>query len=96
MLNSKCGEVSGRLAPVIDRNRCEGSGACVHVCPFKVFEIRRLNPQDRSKLSIRGRLKAWAHGGMQAHLANPTDCHACRLCIEACPEKALELGPFAG
>lgn len=78
------------IAPVIDRNRCEGSGACVRVCPFKVFEIRKLGPRQRSTLSVRGKLKAWAHGGRQAYLANPKDCHACRLCIDACPEHALE------
>lgn len=96
MTNSTCSELSGKVAPVVDRNRCEGSGACVRVCPFKVFEIRILDPQDRSALSVRGKLKAWAHGGSQAYLANPRNCHACRLCIDACPEKALELGPFAG
>ncbi|MBK5106117.1 MAG: ferredoxin family protein [Burkholderiales bacterium] len=94
--NPSCGEFSGKIAPVIDRNRCEGSGACVQVCPFKVFEIRKLDPQDRSKLSVRGKLRAWAHGGKQAYLANPRDCHTCRLCIDACPETALELGPLAG
>ncbi|MBI3678758.1 MAG: ferredoxin family protein [Proteobacteria bacterium] len=96
MMAPTCREVPGKFAPIVDRNRCEGSGACARVCPFKVFEIRKLVAHDRSSLSVRGTLKAWAHGGRQAYLANPRDCHACRLCIDACPEKAIELGAFAG
>ena len=41
-----------------------------------------------------GKLKAWVHGWKQSHVVNPGDCHACRLCIEACPEEALELRPL--
>ena len=96
MTNSTCSDVSGQVAPLIDRNRCEGSGDCVRVCPFEVFEIRKLGPQARSALTLRGKLKAWAHGGRQAFLANPGNCHACRLCVDACPEAALELGPYPG
>ena len=37
-----CNDVSGRVAPVVDRNRCEGKEDCVRVCPFNVFEIGTL------------------------------------------------------
>ena len=92
--NAGCSDDSGRVAPFVDRNRCEGKEECVRVCPYDVFEIRKLAPQDRSSLSAIGKLKAWAHGWKQSYVVNPGDCHACRLCIEACPEKALELRPL--
>ena len=86
-----CADAPTKLAPVVDRNRCEGKADCVRVCPFGVFEIRKLAPEDRAALSVLGRLKAWAHGWKQSYVANPGNCHACRLCVEACPEDALEL-----
>jgi 4Fe-4S ferredoxin len=86
-----CKGEPGRVAPVIDRNRCEAKAACVAVCPFAVFEIRALEPSDRAALSFRGRLKAWAHGGLQAYVIRPADCHACQACIKACPEDAIRL-----
>ena len=90
---SPCHDQAGRLAPVIDRNRCEAKGGCVQVCPFGVFEIRLLEPSDRTALSLRGRIKAWAHGNRQAYVVRPDECHACRLCVEACPEAAIRLMP---
>ena len=86
-----CREPSGQVAPFVDRNRCEGKADCVRVCPYGVFQIRKLAPEDRSALSSIGRLKAWVHGWQQSHVVNPGACHACRLCIDACPENALEL-----
>lgn len=89
-----CGDEAGRVAPFVDRNRCEGKEACVRVCPYGVFEIRKLAPQDRSALSAIGKLKAWMHGWKQTYVVRPADCHACRRCIDACPENALELRPW--
>lgn len=88
-----CAEDSGKFAPFVDRNRCEGKEDCVRVCPCHVFEIRKLMPEDRVALSMMGKLKAWAHGGKQSYVIRPGDCHACRRCIEACPKNALELRP---
>lgn len=85
------GAPAGRVAPVIDRNRCEGKAACVRVCPFDVFRIDVLTRQQLGALTWRGRLKAWAHGGRQAVVINGGDCHACRLCVAACPEQAISL-----
>jgi NAD-dependent dihydropyrimidine dehydrogenase PreA subunit len=28
------------------------------------------------------------------HIVDPLDCHACRLCVDACPEHALHLAPI--
>jgi 4Fe-4S ferredoxin len=92
--NESCTEVSGRVAPIVDRNRCEGKEDCVRVCPFNVFEIGTLSAEQRSGLNFVGRLKAWSHGGKQAFVVNPLDCHACQLCIAACPEHALRLAPL--
>lgn len=90
-----CSDVSGRVAPVVDRNRCEGKADCVRVCPFAVFQIGTLSKQQRGALSVVGRLKAWTHGGQQAFVVDALACHACRLCVDACPEHALTLAPIA-
>ena len=86
-----CGDIAGRIVPVIDRNRCEGKSECVRVCPYKVFEMGVLTRDQRTGLSFRGRLKSWAHGGRQAFAVRSHDCHACGLCVAACPEKAITL-----
>src|SRR5215831_9166010 len=87
-MDAECKGEPGRVAPVVDRNRCEAKADCVAVCPYDVFEIRALAGEDRAGLSLIGRLKAWAHGGRQAYVVRASDCHACQLCIAACPEKA--------
>jgi NAD-dependent dihydropyrimidine dehydrogenase PreA subunit len=95
-VSDDCKGTPGKVAPVVDRNRCEAKEDCVRVCPYGVFEVRALAPEDRAGLSFIGRLKSWAHGGRQAYVVRPGDCHACQRCIEACPEDALRLAPFRG
>ena len=95
-MTSDCKGEPGRVAPVVDRNRCEAKEDCVRVCPYDVFEIRDLTREDRASLSLLGKLKAWAHGNRQAYVVRGADCHACQLCIDACPEKALRLAPYVG
>ena len=90
----ECGGIPGKVAPVVDRNRCEGKAACVRVCPYNVFVMGTLTPEQRRELTIFGKMKAWAHGGTQAMVVNGGDCHACQLCIKACPEQALTLAPI--
>jgi len=90
----QCGPVAGKVAPVVDRNRCEGKAACVRVCPYNVFAVGTLTQQERRGLTLLGRIKAWAHDGKQAIVVNGADCHACQLCIKACPEQALTLAPI--
>lgn len=92
-MSSDCRGEPGKVAPAVDRNRCEGKEDCVRVCPYDVFEVRELDAEDRASLSLFGKLKAWAHGNRQAYVVRPQDCHACQLCIEACPEDALRLAP---
>lgn len=86
-----CKGTPGKVAPVVDRNRCEAKEDCVRVCPFGVFEIRKLLPEHRASLSLLGKIKARVHGNRQAFVVKPDDCHACQLCVKACPEGALKL-----
>lgn len=86
-----CHETAGRWVPEIDRNRCEAKADCVRVCPYDVFVIRPLEPAERAGLSMRGRIKAFFHGGRQAYADRAADCHGCGLCVTACPEKAIRL-----
>lgn len=86
-----CKQGAGIFAPVIDRNKCEGKAECVTVCPYGVFSIGVLPSAERSELSLIGKLKGFGHGWKQAFTPNAKDCHACGLCVAACPEKAIEL-----
>jgi 4Fe-4S ferredoxin len=76
---------------VIDRNRCEGKADCVRVCPMSVFTVDTLPKNERSGLSIKGKLKGFVHKWQQALLTNPGACEACGLCVAACPEDAITL-----
>ena len=91
--SADCKGEPGRVAPQIDRNKCEGKADCLRVCPYGVFEIGVLPAEQRGALSVLGCLKGWAHGYKQAFVVKPNDCHACTLCVEACPEDALTLAP---
>jgi NAD-dependent dihydropyrimidine dehydrogenase PreA subunit len=89
--DANCAPEGGRVTPVIDRNRCEAKADCVRVCPYDVFEVRRLTPDERVGLSVVGRLKLLVHGGRQAFAVRAEACHACGLCVPACPERAIRL-----
>jgi len=86
-----CAPQSGRVEPRIDRSRCEAKSDCVRVCPYNVFEVRRLLPEERQPLSLVSKLKLFVHGGQQAFAVRAGDCHACGLCVKACPENAITL-----
>jgi len=87
---SEC-KAPGVLQPVIDRDRCEGKADCARVCPYDVFELRKLTADERRVLPLLARFKLFVHGGKQAFAVNAPDCHACGLCVQACPEKAIRL-----
>ncbi len=86
-----CKQDAGVLTPIINRNRCEGKEDCVRVCPYNVFEIGTLSIEQRRALPLGSRIKAWAHRNRQAFAIRADDCHACGLCVAACPEQAITL-----
>ena len=87
----ECKQEAGRFRPEIDRNRCEGEKECVAVCPYDVFTMGTLAKDARAGLTLRGKLKGFAHRWQQAFTTNAQACHACGLCVAACPEKAISL-----
>jgi 4Fe-4S ferredoxin len=86
-----CKHDAGVFAPVIDRARCEGKEDCVEVCPYQVFEMGTLSRDDRRALSFGARLKATLHRNRQSFAVRADQCHACGLCVSACPEHAITL-----
>lgn len=92
-MEKTCAPEAGRVLPVIDRNRCEAKEDCLEVCPYDVFEIHTLTPEERRQLSWVGWVKALAHRNRQAYAVRAADCRACGLCVKACPEGAIRLRP---
>ena len=90
-VKAACREQAGRWDLLIDRSRCEAKNACVRVCPYNVFEVRKLTQSERRELSLFSRLRVLVHGGKQAFAVRADDCHACGLCVSACPEDAITL-----
>jgi NAD-dependent dihydropyrimidine dehydrogenase PreA subunit len=90
-MSDTCKEEAGRVVPVIDRNRCEGKADCVEVCPYDVFAMGTLDAEARRALSTVGRIKGFFHRYRQASVVAADQCHACGLCVTACPEKAIKL-----
>ena len=87
----ECKQDAGVFAPIINRNKCEGKEDCVQVCPYDVFEMRKLSPADKSALPLVSRVKALMHRNWQAFAVRADECHACGLCVAACPEHAIKL-----
>ena len=89
--NIECKQDAGVFAPIINRNRCEGKEDCVQVCPYDVFEMRKLSAEDKSAMPFVSRVKALLHRNRQAFAVRADECHACGLCVAACPEHAIKL-----
>lgn len=89
--DSDCKQDPGVFAPVVDRTRCEGKADCVVICPYNVFELDILPPEDRAELPLMAKIKGTLHGWKQSFAVNADACRACGLCVQACPEKAIKL-----
>ena len=89
--DDNCKQPPGVFTPVIDRARCEGKADCVVICPYDVFELNILPPEDRAGLGALAKIKGFVHGWKQSFAVNAEACRACGLCVSACPEKAITL-----
>lgn len=90
-LPSQCQPEAGMLIPIIDRNRCDGKQDCVAVCPFDVFAMQRLTALDLAMFPAAPRKAHKLVGKWQAFTVHAESCHACNLCVVACPENAIRL-----
>lgn len=89
----RCRAEPGCFIPVVDLTRCEGKRECTEVCPYDVFEVTRIADDDFAGLSVFGKLRSVAHRRQAAYAVRAEDCHACGLCVVACPEAAVTLQP---
>ena len=80
----------------MDHARCEGKRDCVAVCPYDVFEVRRIDDADYAALGFFTRLKVLAHRKQTAYTPRAAACQACGLCVVACPEHAIQLSATPG
>ena len=86
-----CRSDAGELSPIIDFARCEGKADCLKICPYAVFEVRIATGEERKGLGLLAQMKSLAHGHKKAFVISPDQCHACGLCVKACPESAIRL-----
>jgi 4Fe-4S ferredoxin len=87
----ECSADPGVYVPVIDHAKCEGKRDCTRVCPYDVFEVRRIDDADFAALGMLGKLKSMAHKRQSAYAVRADQCRACGQCVKACPEKAIKL-----
>ena len=86
---------AGKLIPVINLNKCEGKKDCVDVCPYDVFEMQEIDEATYTTLSFKGKVKTFFRGKLKAFAIRADACHACGLCVKACPERAIRLSAVA-
>lgn len=89
----ECKAEPGAWEPVVNRSRCEGKADCQVVCPYDVFEIRRIDEAEYKTLPFLARIKLRVHGLKTSYTPRADQCQACGLCVVACPEKAITLRP---
>lgn len=88
---SSCKPDAGKWVPVVNLSKCEGKQDCVEVCPYDVFEMQQMTGDEYKALNFAGKLKTFVHGRKKAYAVKADQCHACGLCVTACPEKAIKL-----
>src|SRR5579863_3692382 len=62
-----CKAAPGTWIPVVNRARCEGKRDCVAVCPYNVFEVRRIADAEYQTLPFLARIKLTLHGRQTAY-----------------------------
>lgn len=90
---SNCSDAVEKVMPVVNFNNCGGKADCITVCPYNVFEIQPITLEDKAKLNFKGQIKTF-YFKQKAYVVNPHQCHACGLCVQVCPEKAIKLIKF--
>jgi NAD-dependent dihydropyrimidine dehydrogenase PreA subunit len=90
-----CQTEPGKFRPIVNHAACEGKAACRAVCPYNVFEIRRIESDHFRALPILAKAKIAVHGFKTAYTPRADACRACGLCVTACPEQAIELVAWA-
>jgi NAD-dependent dihydropyrimidine dehydrogenase PreA subunit len=88
---AECRAGPGEFVPLVNRAKCEGKADCVEVCPYGVFEVRRMEDPDFAALGLLAKLKSVAHGRKTAYTPHASACQSCGKCVTACPEKAIKL-----
>lgn len=89
--NKECKYDAGVMMPVVNKSKCEAKDKCTAACPYSVFELRTLTPEDKIGLNVFIKFKVKVHGNKQAFVVRGSECHACSDCIKACPEHAITL-----
>jgi len=87
----RCSAAASTWTPSVDHARCEAKHDCVDVCPNDVFEVRRIDDADYAELGLFAKLRVSAHRRLTAYTPRVDDCHACGLCVVACPQHAITL-----
>jgi 4Fe-4S ferredoxin len=87
----RCEAEPGAWVPVVNHAACEGKNDCVEVCPYDVFDVRRIDANDFAALGFLEKLKKRVHGMKTAYTPREDACKACGLCVVACPEDAIML-----
>lgn len=87
---SNCDENSGKLMPIINLSNCGAKEDCISACPYDVLEMQTITPEDRLTLNFKGKIKTFFKP-KKAYIKDPSLCHACGLCVQVCPEKAIKL-----
>ncbi|MFK7748467.1 MAG: ferredoxin family protein [Kordia sp.] len=87
---SNCDAVGEKLMPVINLNNCGGKEDCVPACPYDVLEMRKITPEDRLTLNLKGKIKTFFKP-KKAYVTDSSMCHACGICVQVCPERAIKL-----
>ena len=86
-----CRAAAGTWEPRVDHAKCEGKRDCLDVCPYGVFEVRRIDDADFAELGFFAKMKSRAHKRQTAYTPGADRCQACGLCVVACPEHAITL-----